>query len=367
MRSQSFLHYFIFTLYALSGLAGIFSTTVMVKPAHASDHQIVKPMIAIDTITLQADSVQITLWGIKPAQTPKTPLELKALDLIDSLIGNEAVSCKIVSKSAADITGRCTGYNNIDLGLELLNNGYAVIDRRQTINSPFAPAYIQAQETARLNKKGVWRFVNEQDNDSNNLKWIQKSLPVMGGSLGLILGPFTGLLIVAFVMHYRLNRLEFLQKGEFDKTHRKESMLLTRERYVLVSTLEGEMIENRNRIEAFLTVYGDMLKNMTCPDEEPKYQKAGDIIQKHPSLSKAIFEANVTKLSILDMHLTGQISKFYTSMPQEQEYITIESNVPLDTAIKLVEKVLKDAHDMLLLIDQATAALHQKPETVENS
>ena len=366
MRSQPFLHCFMFALYALSGLAGMFSTTVIIKPAHASNHQIVKPMVAIDTITLQADSVQITLWGIKSAQTAKTPLELKALDLIDSLIGNEAVSCKIMSKSATGITGRCTGYNNIDLGLELLNNGYAVIDRRQTINSPFAPAYIQAQEAARLNEKGIWRFVNEQDNYGNDLKWLQKHFPVMG-PLSLILGPFAGLLIVAFVMHYRLNRLEFLQKGEFDKTHRKENMLLTRERYVLISTLEGEMIENRNRIEAFLTIYGDMLKNMTCPDEKPKYQKAGDIVQKHPSLSKAIFEANIAKLSILDIHLTGQISKLYTSMPQEQEYITIEANVPLDTAVKLVEKVLKDAHDMLLLIDQTTAALHQKPETVENS
>ncbi|MCK5518929.1 MAG: thermonuclease family protein [Alphaproteobacteria bacterium] len=366
MQSQYFLHYFMIAFCALSFLAGIFSSPVFAEPANASHQHIVRPMVAIDTITLQADNVQITLWGIKPAQTPETPLELKALDLIDGLIGNETVNCMIISESKTNMTGRCTGYNNIDLGLELLNHGYAVIDRRQTINSPFAPAYMQAQNAARLNEKGLWRFVAEQNNDSNDLKWLQKRLPVLG-PLSLILGPFAGLLIVAFVMHYRLNRLELLQQGEMDKTHRKESMLLTRERYVLISTLEVEMSENRNSIEAFLTVYDDMLKNMTCPDEKPKYQMAGDIVQKHPPLSKSIFEANVAKLSILDMHLAGQISKLYMSMPKEQEYITIEADVPLDTAVKLVEKVLKDAHDMLLLIDQTTASLHQTPETEENS
>ncbi|MFH1157320.1 MAG: hypothetical protein V1721_00300 [Pseudomonadota bacterium] len=366
MRSQSFLHYFTPALCALSGLAGMFSVPVLAEPASAPDRQIVRPMVAIDTVTLQADGVRIALWGIKPAQTPETPLELKALDLIDGLIGNEAVSCRIVAESAAGVTGRCTGYNDIDLGQELLSRGLAVIDRRQTLDSPFAPAYVQAQEAARLNEKGVWRFAGREDGGGDGMKWLQTRLPVLG-PLALILGPFAGLLIVALVMHYRLNRLEFLQQGEFDKARRKESMLLTRERYVLVSTLEGEMTENRNRIEAFLTVTGDMLRNLTCPDEEPKYRKAGDIVQKHPSLSKAIFEANVAKLSLLDMHLAGQISKLYAALPKEQEYITLEPDVPLDTAVRLVEKVLKGAHDMLLLIDQAAAALRQKPETGENS
>lgn len=366
MRLQSFLHYSLAVFFALSGLAGIFSSPVLAKTANTSNHLIVHSMVALDTVTLQAADKKIILWGIKPAQTPEIPLELKALDLIDGLIGNEAVSCKIMGRTTAGITGRCTGYNNIDLGSELLNHGYAVIDRSQTLNSPFAPAYIQAQEAARLNEKGIWHFIGQDNDSGDGLKWLHENLPVLG-PIGLILGPFSGLLIVAFVMHYRLNRLEFLQQNEFDKTHRKEGILLTREKYVLISTLEGEMSENKNRIEAFLTVYGDMLRNMTCENEEPKYQKAGDIVQKQPSLSKVIFEANVDKLSLLDMHLAGQISKLYAVLPKEQEYITLEPNVPLDTAIKLVEKVLHDAQDMLTRIDQVITALHQKPKTEEDS
>ena len=364
MRSKSFLHYSLVVFFALSGLAGIFSSPVLAKPANASNHLIVHQAVALDTVTLQAANTQITLWGIKPAQTSETTLELKALDLIDGLISNETVNCKVMGKSTTGIIGRCTGYNDIDLGIELLNHGYAVIDRRQTLNFPLVPAYMQAQEAARLNEKGIWRFIGQDNNSSGGLKWLRENLPVLG-PLGLILGPFSGLLIIAFVMHYRLNRLEFLQQSEFDKTHRKEGMLLTREKYVLISTLEGEMSENKNRIEAFLTVYGDMLRNMTCENEEPKYQKAGDIVQKQPSLSKVIFEANVDKLSLLDMHLAGQISKLYSVLPKEQEYITLEPNVPIDTAIQLVEKVLKDAQDMLTQIDKVITALNQKPETGE--
>lgn len=171
--------------------------------------------------------------------------------------------------------------------------------------------------------------------------------------------PFIGLLMVAFVMHYRLKRMELLQQEEFEKAHRKETMLLVRERSVLVSTLEGELSENKNRIEAFLTIYRDMLQDMKNPADMPLYQKAGDIVQKHPSLSKTVFEANVSKLSLLDMKLAGKIAKLYTALPKEQEYINIDANVPIDTAIKLIEKILKEAEEMLPPVHQAITALDE--------
>src|SRR5471030_2109721 len=49
------------------------------------DH-IKRQMRAVDPMTLRAEGISLRLWGVKPAQTSETPLELKALDLMDTLI-----------------------------------------------------------------------------------------------------------------------------------------------------------------------------------------------------------------------------------------------------------------------------------------
>ncbi len=308
--------------------------------------RIIRPMIAVDTITLQAEGMRIRLWGIKPAQTSETPLDLRALDLMDRMIGNEQVNCKIMYGTIPDLFGRCTTQAGQDLGLELLANGYAVVDRRQTYNTVFASAYAGAQDMARLNAKGIWGVMDVAQKESTMPKWLQ---PYMGFLVPVMLvaGPLVGLSIIALVMGIWLSRMQRGQQRDIEQARSKEAALETRERQVLVSTLEGELQENKNRIEAFLVIYGDMLQSLQNKNETPKYQQVGDIVQKHPGYSKTIFDSNVNKLSLLDIKLAGQVSKLYTVIPKDQEYINLDPNVPLETAIKLVEKVMQDAENLL--------------------
>lgn len=321
--------------------------------------RIVRPMIAVDQTTLQSEGLKVHLWGIKAAETSETTIEIRALDLLDKLINNEMVNCKFMSETMPEVTARCAVSTNADLGMELLNHGYAVVDRHQTYNSVLASAYAGAQETARVNQRGIWKFVKDEDKKSILPQWLESLLPILV-PVGLILGPFGGLLIVAFVMRYWLSRIESLQQSEIDHSHHKEALMQSRERHVLLSTLEGELSENKNKIQAFLTIYGDMLRSLQNPNEIPKYQQMGDTVQKHPSLSKTIFEANIGKLSLLEMKLAGMLSKFYTALPAKQEYINLDSNVPLETAVKLVEKILKEAEEVLQpinhLLEEITGA-----------
>ncbi|HRI77652.1 MAG TPA: hypothetical protein PLX33_11795, partial [Alphaproteobacteria bacterium] len=172
-------------------------------------------------------------------------------------------------------------------------------------------------------------------------------------------GMFLGFLFNALIMLRFMGRFSQSQSSENLQAERKEALLQSRERQVLVTTLEGELTENKNKIEAFLVIYGDLLKTLNDPVQTPKYQQVGDIVQKHPSYSKTVFEANVGKLSLLDIKLAGHLSKLYSAMPKEQEYINLDQNVPLDTAVKLVEKVLQDAEELLGPIAQVVRELQE--------
>ena len=324
--------------------------------------RIIRPMRAVDPITLRAEGVSIRLWGIKPARSGDSPLELRALDLMDGLIQEQQVNCKIEGGIVPELIGRCTVQNSQDLALELLTKGFVVVDRHQTYNTVFATNYSKAEEAARNAGNGVWAFVKQAEDGTGTIpKWMQSEVLL---PLVLFGGPLLGLLLVAFVLWRFMDGISSAQTSENRQAEHKEALLQMRERQVLISTLEGELTENKNKIEAFMVIYNDMLRGLQNGVETPKYQQVGDIVQKHPSFSKTVFEANVPKLNLLEMKLAGHISKLYSALPKEQEYINLDQNVPLETAVKLVEKVLKDAENLLApinqVVDELQAAAQQK-------
>jgi endonuclease YncB( thermonuclease family) len=320
--------------------------------------RIIRPMRATDPMTLKAEGVNIRLWGIKPAQTSETPLELKALDLMDALIQEQQVNCKIVGGAFPELTARCTTQGNQDLALALLEGGYVVVDRQQTYNSVFATGYEKAQETARLRGKGIWRYLAESDDggQAGGPKWMKPYMDWLM-PVGLVFGPLLGLCVMALVLRAGLSRIASRQEDEAGAVAHKEAALQLREKRVLVSTLEGELEENKNKIDAYIVIYGDLLSHLKEPGGTPKYQQAGDIVQKHPAFSKTVFESNVAKLSLLDMKAAGLVSRLYASLPRDPEYINLEPDVPLETAVKLVEKIVADAENLRAPIEAALEAL----------
>ncbi len=89
-----------------------------------------------------------------------------------------------------------------------------------------------------------------------------------------------------------------------------------------------------------------MLRSLKDLSETPKYQQVGDIVQRYPSFSHIVFDGNVNKLSSLGLQVAARVSKLYASLPRTQEYINLEPNVPLETAIKLVEKTVNEAQEL---------------------
>jgi hypothetical protein len=320
-------------------------------------------MSALDSHTLLAKGIRITLWGIMPPTPSASPFDQKAVDLLDSLVGTDDVNCKVMSGVAPDVVAVCTVRKSIDLGLELIGHGFAVVDRRQmTADSAFASTYNKAQEVARLNDRGIWRLVAAEDRDSRVPTWLQPYLPILV-PLALVGGPLSGLLITLVMMRYWLRKMENQQKDERDRANRQQSIVTARERYVLISTLEGELTANRNKVGAFILIYNDMLRSFQNKDAEPKYQRVGDIVQQRPHLSKTVFEANLAKLSLLDMRLAGLLSRLYTSLPSGHEYTNLDPHVPLEIATQIVQGVIKEAESLVPGLDQAIKALEAEAAT----
>jgi hypothetical protein len=339
------LHLFLYCLLSI-----FFVTVPMLAAPSAAESadsaKFTRVLIPVDAVTLQGEGARVTLWGIRPVSSPSSAFDLKAIELMDSMIGTAPVACRVMSGALPEVTARCSVHTGEDLGLELLSRGYAVVDRRQDTST--VPAYTGAQKSALRNGEGIWReVVSDEDGGASVPALLFDALPVIG------------LLLVALVMHFRLRHMETLQQEELEQARRKETQLVTRERHVLAATIEGELTENKNRIEAFLTIYGAVLENLKSKTETPKYQQGGDIVQKHPSLSKTVFEASAGKLSLLDMKLAAQLSRLYASFPKEQEYVNIEPGVPLESAIALVEKVLREAEVLMPPVTSVILALDE--------
>lgn len=316
--------------------------------------RIVRPMLVIDPTTLRAEGLEIHLWGIKAAQSSDTKFEIQAMDKLDKTINGQLVSCKIQGGTFPDVYGRCVTKANDDLGLTLLNAGLAIRDRRITYNTPFATAYGQAEEYARLNKQGIWNTVSQAPQTAADAQMPVTRTTML---LFIVIIPIIGLMVIGLIMWTWLQRISNSHRAEIERAMQKERMLISRERSVLVSTLESELMENKNKIDAFLTICRDMLADMLNPDTKPKYQTSGDIVQKHPGYSKTVFEASADRLSMLGIKVAGRLAKLYGAFPKEQEYINLEPHVPLDTAIKLIEKTIADTEVFVQPVNEALAAL----------
>jgi len=319
--------------------------------------RIARPMVPLDPVTLQVEGVGIRLWGIKAAQTRETPLELRAMDFIEKMINNDVVNCRIEKVERGIPYARCTTHSSDEINLALLQNGFAVVDRHQSYGSVFASAYEDAQNTARERRTGVWEFVVAEDRDKLIPDWLD---PYMSSlvPLSLIFGPLIGLALIALAARQGFRNMIKRQELEFKETREKEEALLRREKLVLASAIEGELSENKVKIEAFLTIYYDLLKELQDDSVTPKYQRSGgDLIHKHPALNRTVFEGSISKLSALDMQLASTLAKLYAYIHAEPDYSTIDSKMAHSDVLALMQKTIQTTEALIPQIDFALEQL----------
>ncbi len=299
---------------------------------------------AADTAVLLAGKNPVRLWGIEAVEGIDPAAKLRARSVLDNAMGGQKITCELKAREGDRLEAQCVNAQDQDLALLMLQQGYVTVDRAAVYGTVYEDAYIQAETQAQDRKTGIW---SEGGNEKGNSKSSD-------GTLMLGLGFVLFVLIIAAFTFLSIIIMRGFQKVIDAQTDNinvmiKERKLRDQERNVVAVMLDSELKSNKAKIEAYLAVYEEMHKSMSDPDRPPKYKKAGDIVQKQPALSRAVFDRNTDKLDILGSRLSSELVHFYARIKSNPEYANLEPEMDLAEALKLVEDALKNARRLDML------------------
>lgn len=351
--------------------SALFLLAIMAMPAFASGapsapetKAFATNALAADAQTLTGNNVTITLWGINPAAEPGSAEGIRARIYLDDLITGRPIRCLVMKGqpvAGGTVQARCLNADERDLGLLMIGAGLATVDRADVAGTDLATAYLGAERQARIAHAGLW------NTGAVSAAPIAAVAPDIGGGFGgvplwavaaaLLIVPVLGFLIIGLIMHLGLRQLIVLQRYQIAGTQKRERQLKEREKYVIASALEGEVMTNRAKLDAFLVIYEELLKSLRDPAKTPKYQRAGDIIHEKPALTRTVYDAHVDKLDLLGPQLASDLSHLYNLIVPNPDYRTLEPEVPIEKARELVDRIVRNAEKLMEPLDKTAAAL----------
>lgn len=290
---------------------------------------------------IKAGNQTIELWGLEKMDSIPTILRLEGRELLSSMIDNAALKCQRISQSHNNIRAQCANQSDLDLGVALIQNGFATADRAEIFGTLFEDPYIEAEQLAQKNQLGLWKSKDQSSVFKENMLLI-----IAGLNSAILL-----FLIFAFFIQKRA--LDILQENQIDAMQHivQKSDLKTQEKTLTTTMIKAEIEANKSKIEAYLTIYEEMLAGLKDESMTPKYQKSGDMVQLQPGLERAVFDANTDKLGLLSSELTRDIVHLYAQVQTTPDYKNLEPNTPLEEATKIIETSVINSKKLMAEID----------------
>ena len=232
-------------------------------------------MRAVDAGSLVAGKTKVVLWGVRSVDNLPVLLAEKGRIKLDNAVEDGVVECELKSRNSQHLIAQCVNQDDQDLGLLMLQEGYVSVDRGVVYGSLFEEPYLQAEGNAQSGEIGIWASHEETGSGGADASW----LIVMAIILFIVILAAVG--ILSFIIMRGFEKVIDAQNRNIDMMGR-ERKLKNKERSVVASMLDSEIKANKSKIEAYLVVYEEMLADMNNPQRQPKYKKAGDIVQKQP-------------------------------------------------------------------------------------
>jgi len=313
----------------------------------------------IDINTLIAGERRIQLWGLDDMESLSPRIRHNAIMALVNLIGSEPVECEIFDREAQTIIAQCANINNIDLGLFLIQQGYASVKRAEVLGSYLETPYLEAEQQAQQRGLGLWSAGTGGTGDSQSEGKVLFTTAFL----------FFVCLIIAFtvltlVIMKGFQKVIDAQNQNIDMMSR-ERQIREKERMIIAMLLDSELKANKSKIEAYLVVYEEMLRSMKDPDREPRYKSTGDIVQKQPILDRVIFDRNTDKLDILGRDLASALVHFYARIKTNPEYINLEPETPEPEAITIIEEVISGARKLNDMADSLMRKFENRGITID--
>lgn len=284
---------------------------------------------AADGASLMAGKTLIQLWGVQSIEGMPVQFMVHVRAALDNAVGTGKVRCEMKNRDGSVIVAQCTNPLDLDLGLYMLQRGFAVVDRSAVFDTVFEEPYVQAEKDAQKQELGVWSQQGGSGSRDDG-----SFMMVVGGILILcLLGAFS---ILTLVIMKGFQRVTDVQTQSMDMMAR-ERALRDKERAIFATMLDSEIKANKAKIEAYLVVYDEMLKDLRETSKTPKYKKAGDIVQAQPALERSVFDRNTDKLDILGDRLSSEVIHFYARIKSKPDYVNLEPEMPVAEVLEIVE------------------------------
>lgn len=303
---------------------------------------------AVDGRTLVSGNFKIRLWGIETVDTAQPVFALTARNALDERIDGHPVECTIKSRAENQIVAQCVNDVEEDLSLFMLSQGFAVVDRQPVYGSAFEKPYIEAETRAQSEGKGLWSMnghgLSQKGGDDDSRTFLIGGFVLVGILLLALVA------ITIFIMRGFRAVVE-VQNQSMDLAT-KERVLREKERLIIASMINAEVKTNKSKIEAYLVMYEELLKDLKDKTREPKYKKSGDIIQRQPALSRAVFDGNTAKLDLMGSQSASDIIHYYARIKTVPDYYELEPDAPVAQAISVVESAVEGAKKLDVISDK---------------
>ena len=332
--------------YIFSVLAVIaFGTVVYAQEDQSQSRFFEAQFRAANATTMVAGKTSVQLWGVQNIEGMSAQFNVSSRNALDTALGANKTRCQLKKRDVNLILAQCTNGQDLDLGLYMLQQGYATVDRGTVYGSVFEDPYIQAEMEAQSQGLGVWSNGSESSADEED-----SSFTLMLGAVLLlfILGAFS-MLTLAIMKGFQ--KVTDAQNQSMDMMVR-ERELREKEREIFATMLDSEIKANKSKIEAYIVVYDEMLKDVKDLEKTPKFKKVGDIVQAQPALERSVFDRNTDKLDILGDTLSSQVIHFYARVKSKPDYINLEPDMAVEEAREIVQKAYDTAQRLNKISDQ---------------
>ena len=305
---------------------------VSMSPSISIGRALVMEVRVADEVTLVTEKFRIKLWGVKRTDLGSPVFELRARTALENKIMGQPVTCFVKVVDESEYKGQCVNANEEDLSLYLLQSGYVSLNRSEIFSTIYEAPYVEAESLAQSGEKGIWATVGSIG--GSDQAEVQ-GRDFMRGAFFLVCAFLLAIGLISFYIMRGFGHVVSIQNKSIDLAT-KERDLKDREKNVIASMIHAEIRENKPKIEAYLTVYEEMLAE-TMNSNEPVFMKTGEIVQKQPALARSIYDGNTGKMDVLGARMASEIIHYYARIKTTPNYIEIKPDMPVDKVREIIK------------------------------
>lgn len=298
--------------------------------------------VTIKDVNLLIDGkTKILLWGVERINPNAAVFNLKARNTLEKKIDGRPVVCTTQAKKGNVISAQCINYAEEDLSLFLLQQGLVSADRTSIHGSVYEGPYLEAERVAQENSYGVWASSEEYSSSSGD----NQTKNFMFGAFLLVAVFIMALIVLGFFVMRGFGRVIDVQSRSLDLAL-KERDLKEKEKLVIASMINSEIKENKSKIEAYLLVYEEMLRDFSDATKPPTYQKTGEVIQKQPALSRVVFDGNTSKIDLFGSELASNLVHYYARIKTNPDYLEVAPDTPIEEVQAIISMAVGNAEKL---------------------